>query len=67
MTAIRATILLLLSILVGLGWIPAEVQGLIEANIDAVLSGGLALWAIIAGVRAWGERRSQRRAANTAR
>lgn len=51
MTQLRPFILLIGSVLTGLGILPPEAEAYIEANADAILSGVLALWGLIALLR----------------
>lgn len=53
MAAARAILLGLLAILTALGVLPEEVRVVVEANADALLSGVMGAWAIVAGFRAW--------------
>lgn len=48
MTAIRPLILFIVAALVQLGTLSPEFAAVIEANADAIVSGILALWALIA-------------------
>jgi uncharacterized membrane protein YccC len=57
-TQIRAAVLAILSILVGAGWVPADVAELIRANADAILAGVFAAWALTAGLRSRKERKA---------
>lgn len=50
-TKIRAVLLAVLALLVALGLIPASIEELIATHANAVMTGVLAAWAIVAGLR----------------